>query len=537
MPTLNFILFGLYLALTVLLGLWVGRRKGADPRGYFLAGEELPWYAIGGSIIAANISTEHFIGMVGVAYSVGFVVAQWEWGNVVTFSALIWIFLPYYVRGGLYTMPEFLERRYNAHCRRLFAVCCLVLWVVAQMAVVMLAGAKALRGMFDIHETLTIVALAVLAGSYTIYGGLKSVAWTDFLQFVVMMLGGLVVAAVGLDKVGGLGALMHAAPEKFKIAYPMTDPDFPWFGVWTLLFSVGIWYNCTNQFIVQRCLGARSEWDARMGVVFAGFMKILLPLLVVIPGIVAFRLYPGLPDKDLAFPKLVRELLPVGLSGIVMAGLASGMLSHISSVLNSCSTVFTMDLYQPLFGRGKSNGHLVRVGRISGFVILLIATLLAIWFTRGQHSVFLLIQDIGAWVAAPIAAVFLMGVLWRRATAAAATFVLWFGFPFTALLEYVLFKQVPWLQPFDNWLNRTFVVWVVSMAAMVVVSLLTRPPEPERIAGIIWSPRMAALPEAERRRHRGVRSLFLWWAVFVGLMAALYGYMFWFQFFGPAKGL
>ena len=307
--------------------------------------------------------------------------------------------------------------------------------------------------------------------------------------------------------------------------------------MWTLLFSVGIWYNCTNQFIVQRCLGARSEWDARMGVVFAGFMKVLLPLLVVIPGIIAFRLYPGLPDKDLAFPTLVRELLPVGLSGIVMAGLASGMLSHISSVLNSCSTVFTMDLYQPFFGRGKSDAHLVRVGRASGFVILLIATLLAIWFTRGQHSVFLLIQNIGAWVAAPIAAVFLMGVLWRRATAAAATFVLWFGFPFTALLQYVLFKQIDWLRPFDNWLNRTFVVWVVSLAAMVVVSLLTRPPAPEKIAGIIWSPRMAALPEAERQRYRGVRSLLLWWAVFVGLMAALYAYMFWFQFFGPAKGL
>ena len=355
MQTFNFILFGLYLALTVILGIWVGRRKGADPRGYFLAGDELPWYAIGGSIIAANISTEHFIGMVGVAYSVGFVVAQWEWGNVVTFSALIWVFLPYYIRGGLYTMPEFLERRYNAHCRHLFAVCCLVLWIVAQMAVVMLAGTKAMRGMFDIPETLTIVALAVLAGSYTIYGGLKSVAWTDFLQFVVMMLGGLIVAVVGLDRVGGLGELMRAAPEKFKITFPITDPDYPWFGVWTLLFSVGIWYNCTNQFIVQRCLGARSEWDARMGVVFAGFMKVLLPLLVVIPGIIAASgSIRGCRTRTWPFPRWSGNCCPIGLSGIVMAGLASGMLSHISSVLNSCSTVFTMDLYQPFLGRGKS---------------------------------------------------------------------------------------------------------------------------------------------------------------------------------------
>lgn len=537
MNALNLTLFALYLVGTVALGLWVGRRTSANARGYFLAGEGLPWYAIGGSIIAANISTEHFIGMVGIAYAVGFVVAQWEWGNVVTFSALIWIFLPFYIRGGLYTMPEFLERRYNAHCRYFFAVCCLVLWIVAQMAVVMLAGAKAMRGMFEVNETVTIVVLAGLAGSYTIYGGLRSVAWTDFVQFVVMMLGGLMVAVVGLAKVGGIGALMQTAPEKFKIIYPITDPHYPWLGVWTLFLSVGIWYNCTNQFIVQRCLGARSEWDARMGVVFAGFMKVLLPLLVVIPGIVAFRLYPGLSDKDLAFPTLVRELLPVGLSGIVMAALASGMLSHISSVLNSCSTVFTMDLYRPFFGEKKSDAHLVAVGRWSAFLILAVATLLAIWFTRQKLGVFDVIQNVGAWVAAPVATLFLVGAMWKRATAAAATFVLWFGFPFTALVEHVLFKHVAALRPFDNWLNRTFVVWLACMAAMIVVSLFTRAPAPEKLAGIIWSPQMAALPEAERRKYGGLRSLYLWYGIFVGLVVSLYAYLFHFQFFGPAKGL
>ncbi len=532
---LDFVLFGLYLLFNIGLGLWVARRKTAGTRGYFLAGEGLPWYTIGGSIIASNISTEHFIGMIGVAYAVGFVVAQWEWGNWFTFSALIWVFLPYYIRGGLYTMPEFLERRYNAACRYIFAVCSLVLWIIAQMAVVMLAGGKAMKGMFGIEETTTIVCLALLAGSYTIYGGLISVAWTDFLQFVVMMLGGLVVTVLGLHQVGGLGELMHAAPEKFKIIYPITDKDYPWFGVWTLFISIGIWYNCSNQFIVQRCLGARSEWDARMGVVFAGFMKILLPLLVVVPGIVASRLYPGLPDKDQAFPTLVRELVPIGLSGIVMAGLASGMLSHVSSVLNSCSTVFTMDLYRPLLGRERSEGHLVLVGRASAFVILAMATGLALWFTRRQLGVFDLIQNIGAWVAAPIAAIFLLGVLWKRANATAATAVLLLAFPYTWLVESVLFKRVTWLQPFDNWLNRTFVVWATCMALTVIISLLTRPPDPDRIRGMIWSWEYARLPEAERARNRGVRNLFLWWCLFVGTMAILYAYMIWFQFWGPAS--
>lgn len=533
----DFIIFGCYLALNILLGLWVARHRTASTKDYFLGGERLPWYAVGGSIIAANISTEHFIGTIGVAYAVGFVVAQWEWGNWFTFTALIWVFLPYYLRGGLYTMPEFLERRYNPACRYLFAICSLVLWIIAQMSVIMLAGGKALQGMFGINETVTIICLAILAGSYTIYGGLVSVAWTDFLQFIVMMLGGLIVTVIGLHRVGGLDELMHFAPEKFKIIYPITDKDYPWFGVWSIFISIGIWYNCTNQFIVQRCLGARSEWDARMGVVFAGFMKILLPLLVVIPGIVAFKLFPGLPDQDQAFPTLVRELVPAGLSGVVMAGLFSGMLSHISSVLNSCSTVFTMDLYKPWLGRRRSEAHLVRVGRISGAVILLIATLLALWFTRRKLGVFVLIQNIGAWVAAPIAAVFLLGVLWKRATATAATAVLILAFPYTALLEFYLFKEISWLRPFDNWLNRTFLVWASSMIAMVVISWLTKLPAPENIKGIIWSWKMAALPEAEHERNRGLRSLFLWWAIFVGLMAALYAYVIWFQFWGPGNTL
>ncbi|MEW5977345.1 MAG: sodium/solute symporter [Acidobacteriota bacterium] len=525
--------FALYLCFNIFLGLWVSRRKMSDARDYFLAGDRLPWYAIGGSIIAANISTEHFIGMVGAAYASGFVLAQWEWGNWFTFSALIWVFLPYYLRGGVYTMPEFLERRYNRACRYLFAVCSLVLWIIAQMAVVMLAGAKALEGMFGFDPFLTILGLAVLAGSYTIYGGLIAVAWTDFLQFIVLMVGGMIVAVVGLDRVGGLTALMHEVPEKFKFIYPITDKEYPWFGVYTLFISIGIWYNCTNQFIVQRCLGARSEWDSRMGVVFAGYMKIVLPLLVVIPGIVAFKLFPGMTDPDQAYPRLVKELIPAGLGGVVMAGLASALMSHLSSVLNSSSTVFTMDLYQPIFGRQASDERLVWVGRVSAFVILLIATLLALWFTRGQHTVFLLLQNVGAWVAAPISVVFLLGVLWKRATAQAATWILLLGFPYTWLVESVLFKRVDWLIPFDNWLNRTFLVWATCMVLMILVSYLTPAPDRRITEGMTWSWRSARLPETERSRNQGLRNLFLWWGAFVGLMAMLYGYVIWFQFWGP----
>jgi SSS family solute:Na+ symporter len=399
----------------------------------------------------------------------------------------------------------------------------------------MLAGAKALEGMFDFPAFWTIIALAVVAGTYTIYGGLLSVAWTDFLQFVVLIAGGIIVTAIGLSKVGGVFALMHSYPEKFKFIYPATDPNYPWFGVYMLFISIGIWYNCTNQFMVQRCLGARSEWDARMGVVFAGFMKILLPFLVVLPGIVAFRLFPGMNDPDQAYPRLVRELVPLGLGGVVMAGIASSLLSHLSSVLNSSSTVFTMDLYRPLLDRNASDARLVTVGRWAAFVILVGATLLAIWFTHGQHSVFLLIQDVGAWIAAPISVLFILGVLWRRATAAAATFVLFVGFPYTWFVQDVLFQDIAFLTKYNNWLNRTFFVWASCMILMIVVSFFTEPGDPATLDKIIWTPAQAKLPESEKERNRGLRNLFLWWAIFVSIMGMLYAYMLWFQFFGPGK--
>lgn len=532
---LDLTLFVLYLVGNICLGIWVARRRPGGARDYFLAGDRLPWYAIGASIIAANISTEHFIGMVGAAYVTGFMLAHWEWGNFFTFSVLIWIFLPYYMRGGIYTMPEFLERRFNRTCRYLFAVSSLILWIIAQMSVVMLAGAKALDGMFGIDAYVTILGLALLAGSYTIYGGLISVAWTDLLQFVVLMVGGIIVAVISLDRAGGMFALMHEFPNQFKFLYPATDKDYPWLGVYTGAVSIGIWYNCTNQFIVQRCLGARTEWDSRAGVIFAGFVQALLPFLVVLPGIAAYKLFPGLPDPDQAYPKLVKELVPMGLGGIVMAGLASALMSHLSSVLNSCSTVFTMDLYKPLVGSDASDEHLVRVGRVSAFVILVVATVLAIWFTTGQHSVFLLLQDVGAWVAAPISVLFLTGVLWRRATTAAALTVFCFGFPYTWFVQAVVFKQVSWLMPYDNWLNRTFLVWLTCLALMIVVSLFTRAPDEARIADIIWTPGVARLPENERRNNAGVRNLFLWWALMVGSILSMYAYIIWFQFWGAEK--
>ncbi len=571
--------FLLYYFLIVALGAYLSRRRKTDSADYFLARKKLPWYVIGASIISSNISTEHFIGMVGWAYLYGVAVASWEWGNWFTFSLLIWVFLPFYMRGGLYTMPEFLQRRFNPESRYLFAVATLTQYILAMMAAVLFAGGTALRGMFGLDVEAGILLLAAAAGIYTIWGGLFSAVWVEFVQFAVLMSSGLLVSVLALAKTGGLADLARNLPEKFTIFLPPTHEMIPWTGLLGAFLSIGVWYNCTNQFIVQRCLGAKTEWDGRMGVVFAGFAKIVLPLILVIPGIAAFRLFgPELAGQaDLAYPLLVRRLLGPGLIGVVMAGLAAAIMSTVSSALNSTSTVLTLDLYRPLVNREASERHLIRTGRITGFASLLLATLLALWYASHPGlTVFGLIQNIGAWVAAPVSAVFLCGILWKGVTGRAAATILIFGFPFTWFVDNVVFA-VGALQPYANFLHRTLVVWLVCLCLLVWISLLERhpltlraswaglylallgvalistgsvwvalvglplgiacqttlhhsgTPPIQEIEKIVWkSSDMRLLPESGRQ-DRGVRSSVMWWGIFVGLTLALYAGLLVFQ--------
>ena len=335
---LDVLVFGSYFIAVVLLGVFVAARsktKGASD--YFLASKSLPWYAVGASFIAANISSEHFIGQVGWGFLYGMAVANWEWGNVFTFSVLLGVFLPFYMRGNVTTMPEFLERRYNKACRYIYAAVSIVGLVIALLAGVMVAGATAMNVMFPaMSPAIAVLILAVAAGIYTIYGGLLSAAWADVLQYCLLMIGGAVVTAFGLYYAGGFAPLVADLPEKFIMFYGARHEQIPWTGFVAGLFSVGIWYNCANQFMVQRCLGARSEWDARMGVIMAGFSKAFLPLIIAVPGVIAFHLFhDNISNGDQSWPYLVNSFLPVGMVGLVLAGLASAILSTLSAVVNS----------------------------------------------------------------------------------------------------------------------------------------------------------------------------------------------------------
>jgi len=537
MPTLHLTsyevaIFVAYLLLTVAVGFLVARKNRSNSRDYFMGAKKLPWYVVGTSMVATSISSDHFIAQVGAGYTHGIVIAAFGWNAWIVYTLLIWVFLPYYMRTGLYTMPEFLERRYNFAARYLFAVFCVIGYLFSLIAGPLYAGGLALESMFGIPLVWGIIFLGVLTGTYTIYGGLKSAAWTDFMQIGVLLAGGILVPVIGLWKVGGLSHLVHQYPSHFQLFHGPKDELFPATGVFTSFLSVGIWYNCTSQHIVQRCLGAKDEWNARMGVVTAGFLHIFLPFLFVFPGIIAFKLFPHMAQPDQSYIVLVESLVPRGLRGLILAAIAAALMSHLSAMINSTSTILTMDLYKRLFRPNADEHSLVAFGRWSGAVVMALAILVALWFSTTHSSLFVLIQEGFAYIAPPFAVIFTMGLLWRRANGTAALTTIGAGFAFTLFLQFYLFR-LPALAPYANYLHRAAIAWAFCMVVMIATSLLTRAPAPEKTKGIIWSPRYASLPAEEQRHYSGWKDLRLWWLIFIGTVLAIYAFFLWFRFQHP----
>lgn len=524
---LDIIIFFTYFASVIIFALTVAARsKTKSSSDFFLASKKLPWYAVGASFIAANISTEHFIGMVGWTFLYGMAVCHWSWLNGITFSILIWIFLPFYMRGNVTTMPEFLERRYNKFCRYVYAVVSLIGMVIAMLGGVMYAGGKAINAFFpQLSVPAAVIILGCAAGIYTVYGGLLSAAWADFLQYCLLMIGGTLVTVFGLHYCGGFSELITALPEKFILFYPPTHETIPWTGIVFGPFAVGIWYSCANQFMVQRCLGARSEWDARMGVVMSGFSQAFLPLIVVVPGIIAFYFFHGqISDGDQSWPYLVRQFLPAGLVGLVLAGLASAVMSTLSAITTSSATIISLDLYKPLVHPEADDREMHRVGRLAGAAVMLIGVALALVMTAYSGiTVFGLIQTVFFYVAAPISVIFLVGILWPGATSVAAGTTLVCGFcVFLPLARFVLFQKIPFLQPYDNFMHHTFAVFIMSLLVFFVVSLLTKPKPREELKGVIWSRSALRITASAPGEKHGVGSLAIWWGIMVASIVLLY---------------
>jgi SSS family solute:Na+ symporter len=402
-----------YIAIVLIIGFAVARREKPTVHEYFRAGNRLPWYAIGASIIAAGVSSEQFVGEVGYAYKLGMPVMNWEWMVFPALSVLLLIFIPLYVRNRIITMPEYLERRYGPHARTLYAVLIVASYIFVNFALVFYTGGYALEKMWGFNRIAAVWLLALATGAYTIYGGMLSVAWTDFFQCLLLMGGGLYVFVAGMHHLDWNFAAVINSGQRAHLIAPQSH-EVPWTALVILALSTNVWYYATDQFINQRCLGAKNEWHSKMGVLFAGGLQILLPLATAAPGMIYFVMNPTLPDHNAAYTSIVAELIPVGLRGLVVAAVIGAIMSTISGLVNSTSTMVTLDLFRRWKGKDWPEHRLVRFGQWSGTAALVIGALFAPVVMKWD-SIFRYCQDIWAPMAAPAVVVFVAGALWRPA--------------------------------------------------------------------------------------------------------------------------
>ncbi|HYC28536.1 MAG TPA: sodium:solute symporter, partial [Chitinophagaceae bacterium] len=467
------------------------------------------WFVIGASILASNVGSEHIVGLAGSAAKSGLVLGHYELHSYIVLI-LGWVFVPFYMRSMVYTMPEFLERRFSPKARRLLSIIQLLSYVIAKASVTIFAGALVFQQFLDVNFWAGAFILVAVTGVYTILGGLHAVMYTEAIQAIVLLLGSAVLMVMGLNEVGGWDALMTSVPkEKINMFLPLNDPDYPWLGILFASPIVGLWYWCTDQHIVQRCLAARNERQARRGTIFAAYLKLMPFFIFLIPGLIAYALNAQgkihLQDTDTAFPTLVKHIMPVGLRGLLAGGLLAALMSSLASVYNACSTLYTIDIYQKQHPEA-SEKKLVRVGRIAtGVVVLLGMAWIPLMRLIGNGGLYNYLQSVQSFLAPPIAAVFLFGVFFKRLNAKGAYAAMVIGFIIGILklslqmsLEYL--PETGILHDFAsiNFLYFCIYLFLFSIAVMVIVSLLTPKPSPEQIEGLTFATTVAEDRAASR---------------------------------------
>ena len=479
---LDYIIFIGYALLILSVGLWVSRdKKGHEKTAedYFLAGKSLPWWAIGTSLIAANISAEQFIGMSGSGFALGLAIASYEWMAAITLIIVGKYFLPIFIEKGLYTIPEFVEKRYSKNLKTILAVFWIGLYVFVNLASVLYLGALALETIMGIPMMYGVMGLALFAAAYSLYGGLSAVAWTDVIQVVFLVLGGLFTTYLALDTVSdgqgvmaGLKTVYEAAPDRFSMILDKSNPEYnnlPGIGVLVGgLWVANLYYWGFNQYIIQRTLAAKSLKEAQKGILLAAFLKLIIPLIVVIPGIAAYVMandpeimarlgeaalknLPTADQADKAYPWLL-QFLPTGLKGVAFAALAAAIVSSLASMLNSTSTIFTMDIYKEYINKNASDKATVNTGRISAAVALVIACIMAP-LLGGIDQAFQFIQEYTGIVSPGILAVFLLGLFWKKTTNKAAIVGALFSIPIAMYFKVApkgwstspIFVDIPWM--------------------------------------------------------------------------------------------
>lgn len=447
--TLDYIVFVAYALLILGVGLWVSRTKKGEQKSaedYFLASKSLPWWAIGTSLIAANISAEQFIGMSGSGYAVGLAIASYEWMAAITLIIVGKYFLPIFIEKGIYTIPEFVEKRFSTNLKTILAVFWVALYVFVNITSVLYLGALALHTIMGVDMTYAIIGLSLFAAAYSLYGGLASIAWTDAIQVIFLIFGGLATTYLALDTVSngqgmieGFGIILENAPQKFSMILDKSNPEYvnlPGIGVLVGgLWVANLYYWGFNQYIIQRALAAKSLREAQKGILLAAFLKLIIPFIVVIPGIAAYVIVndpemlarlgadgllniPSDASADKAYPWLI-QFLPVGLKGLAFVALTAAIVSSLASMLNSTATIFTMDIYKQYINTNSDDRNTVKVGRITSAVALLIGAIIAP-LLGGIGQAFQFIQEYTGVVSPGILAIFILGLFWKKTTNHAA---------------------------------------------------------------------------------------------------------------------
>ena len=496
---IDWVVVALYFVVIGGISIWTIRKKKDSPTDYFLANRNLGWFVIGASILASNVGSEHIVGLAGTGAKSGLVMGHYELHSWIVLM-LGWVFVPFYMRSRVFTMPEFLERRYNDKARWLLSIIQLLSYVIAKASVTIYAGAVVFNSFLGVDFWTGAVVLIVITGLYTIFGGLRAVMYTEALQAIVLLGGSIILTISGLIELGGWNNLVGAVTkDHLNMFLPLSNPDFPWLGILFASPIVGIWYWCTDQHIVQRCLAGRDEQQARRGTIFAAYLKLLPFFVFLIPGLMAYALASSgkihLAQSDQAFPTLVKALLPVGLRGILAGGILAALMSSLASVYNACSTLFTLDIYQKIRPLSTER-HLVKVGRIATGVVVVLGM---VWIPvmRGISDIlYQYLQSVQSYLAPPIAAVFLLGVFSRRINGTGALTGMVSGFIIGMMriaLELARNHLSGILYSFAtiNFLYFCILLFLFSIVVMVVVSLLTAKPSEEQLNGLTYATTVA----------------------------------------------